>query len=57
VPRAPKPRRGRPPRADRAATERVEIRATPDERAAWEHRATEAKASLSEWIRERCNTR
>ncbi len=49
-----KPRRGRPPRADRASLERIELRATRLERAAWEHAAAQAGVSLSEWIRGRC---
>lgn len=47
----PKPRRGRPPRTDKAATERIEIRVTKLERAAWEHAAAIADVSLSEWLR------
>jgi hypothetical protein len=48
---SPKAKRGRPARADSAATERVEVRATRLERAAWEHAAAQAGISLSEWIR------
>lgn len=46
-----KPRRGRPPRADRAATERIELRVTRLERAAYEHAAAQAGLSISEWMR------
>ncbi len=46
---------GRKPRSGSAATERIELRLTTDERRAWESRAAEADTSLSEWIRERCN--
>ena len=49
-----KPRRGRPPRTDKAATERIEIRVTRLERAAWEHAAAQAGISVSEWVRSRC---
>lgn len=49
-----RPGAGRP-KSGNAASERIEIRATPDERRAWETRAAEAEATLSEWIRERCN--
>lgn len=49
---APK-RRGRPPRADTAATSRVEIRTTEAERDAWVAKAGETP--LSEWIRARLN--
>lgn len=48
-----RPRRGRPPRADTAATTRVEIRATEAERDAWAAKAGEQP--LSEWIRMRLN--
>lgn len=46
---------GRPPRAARAATERVEIRATKAEVRAWSRLAEHAEVTLSEWIRQRCN--
>lgn len=49
-----KPRRGRPPRAGKAALERIELRVTRLERAAWDHAAARAGLSLSEWIRGRC---
>lgn len=47
------PRRGpgRPPRGAGAADERIELRVTRLERAAWEHAAAEAGITLSEWIR------
>lgn len=47
---------GRPPRADKAATERIEIRVTRLERAAWEHAAAQVGISASEWIRRCCAT-
>ena len=40
---------GRPPRADRAATEVVTLRATRDEVRAWDRAA--GKLSRSEWLR------
>ncbi len=49
-----KPRIGRPPRADKASLERIELRVTRFERAAWEHAAAQVGVSLSEWIRWRC---
>lgn len=53
----PRPKRGRPPRGDKAATERIEIRVTRLERAAWEHVAAQAGITVSEWIRQRCAAR
>ena len=50
-----KPRRGRPPRADGAATERIEIRVTRIERFAWSHAAAQAGLTLSEWLRTLAN--
>lgn len=50
-----KPRRGRPPRADKAATERIEIRVTRLERAEWQAAAARAGVPLSEFIRGACN--
>lgn len=49
-----KPARGAKPRAGKAATERIELRVTRLERAAWEHAAAQAGLSLSEWIRSKC---
>lgn len=49
----PKRKPGRPPRADKAAEERIEVRLTADERRSWERAAGDV--SLSEWIRARCN--
>lgn len=54
IPMRAKPRRGRPPRTDKAATERIEIRVTRLERAAWEHEAVKRNMTLSEWVRGRC---
>ena len=54
MPRRKKPRRGRPARAGKAATERIEIRVTKLERASWEHAAAQAGMNVSEWIRRRC---
>jgi uncharacterized protein (DUF1778 family) len=51
---SPRKRRGRPPLGDKASTERIEIRVTRLERAAWEHAAAVAGVPLSEWIRQRC---
>jgi uncharacterized protein (DUF1778 family) len=49
-----KPRgRGRPPRSDTAATERLELRITADERAAWERAA--GAEPLSVWLRDLAN--
>jgi hypothetical protein len=45
--------RGRPPRSDTAATERLELRITADERAAWERAAGDAP--LSVWLRDLAN--
>lgn len=45
---------GRPPRSDRAATERIDLRVTRLERAAFEHAAAKAGVTLSEWIRRQC---
>jgi predicted HicB family RNase H-like nuclease len=53
VPR--KKRRGRPARAGKVATERIELRVTKLERAAWEHAAAQAGISVSEWIRRMCS--
>lgn len=50
-----KKRPGRPPRGNKAATERIEIRVTRLERAAWEHAAALTGETLSEWIRRRCH--
>lgn len=47
----PKPRRGRPPRADKAATKRIELRVTRLERATWAHAAAVDGISVSEWLR------
>ncbi len=52
-----KPRIGRPPRADKASLERIELRVTRLERAAWEHAAAQAGMSLSEWIRREARPR
>lgn len=52
---APRKRIGRPPRADRAATERIEIRATVPERRLWTAAAERDGISLSEWMRARLN--
>jgi hypothetical protein len=48
---------GRPPRASKPSLERVEIRVTKAEKAAWERAARLApfQATLSEWIRECLN--
>lgn len=46
---------GRPPRADKASTERIELRVTTAERKDWEARAALGDQPLSEWIRVRCN--
>lgn len=51
-----KPRRGRPPRTDKAATERIEIRVTKLELAEWKHHAAMHGVTLSEWIRGRCSS-
>lgn len=51
----PKPGPGRPPRAAKAATERIEIRVTKLERLEWERCAELAGTSLSEWIRGCCH--
>lgn len=47
---------GRKPRADQTASETVKLRATRDERRAWERAASARDMTLSEWIRERCDT-
>lgn len=52
-----KPRRGRPARAGKAATERIELRVTKLERAAWEHEAAKRGMSVSEWIRRCCSSK
>lgn len=52
--RAAKPRGpGRPPRLDKATTERIEVRATAAERSRWLKRAGDQP--LGVWIRERLN--
>lgn len=55
MPKDDKPRMGRPPRAGETATEIITVRATEDERAAWERAAKADGESLAGWIRERCN--
>jgi hypothetical protein len=50
-PMARKP--GRPPRSDKPATERIEVRLTKDERKAWERAA--GKRTLSDWLRDIAN--
>ena len=50
-----KKRPGRPLRASKAATERIEIRVTKLERLEWQQMAEFAEMTLSEWIRSRCN--
>jgi len=47
---------GRPPRAGKAASETVKLRATVDELARWRRAAVARDMTLSEWIRERCDT-
>jgi hypothetical protein len=42
---------GRKPRAGTAASERVTLRLTPTERAAWEAAAARASQTVAEWIR------
>lgn len=49
-----RPGAGRP-RSKSAASERIELRVTTDERRAWEASAASGEQTLSEWIRERCN--
>ncbi len=46
---------GRPPRAGTAATARVELRVTDDERAAWMAAAELDGETLSDWMRARLN--
>lgn len=53
---APRKRPGRPPRADKTATERIELRVTRLERLEWERSAEIAGMTLSAWIRMRCDT-
>ena len=53
--RPKKPKLGRPPLGDAGRTNVLTLKVSADERRAWEQRAAEVDASLSEWIRERCN--
>ena len=46
---ADKPRRGRPPNRGVAATERLEVRVTPEQLALYKHMADESSMSLSAW--------
>jgi uncharacterized protein (DUF1778 family) len=46
---------GRPPRAGTAATGRIELRVTDDERAAWMAAAELDGETLSDWMRARLN--
>jgi hypothetical protein len=50
-----KPKLGRPPLAGKSATVTIKIRVTPEVAREWERRA--GRLSLSQWIREKCNTR
>jgi hypothetical protein len=45
---------GRPPRANKSATERIEIRVTKLERLEWERCAELAGITVSEWVRACC---
>lgn len=54
-PRSKKPKVGRPSLGDAGRTQVLSLKISADERRAWEARAAEAEATLSEWIRERCN--
>lgn len=53
MPRARKPRRGRPPLGNKARTIPLVVKVSVDEREAW--RAKAGDRPLGEWIRERCN--
>jgi hypothetical protein len=48
-----KPKVGRPPRSQKPATERIEIRVTTAERKAWERAA--GSDTLSDWLRTLAN--
>ncbi len=53
-----KPKRmGRPPGTGRGASDKIEVRVTPEERALWTAAATAEDGSLNlgQWIRDRCN--
>jgi hypothetical protein len=52
---SPRKRPGRPPRGDKAATERIEIRVTKLEILEWKRAAELAGVTLSEWISQTCN--
>jgi hypothetical protein len=54
MPPRKKPRRGRPPRAAKAATERIEIRVTKLELREMQRAAETQGITVSEWIRRRC---
>jgi hypothetical protein len=54
-PRKAPPKIGRPARAGKAATERIEIRVTKLERLDWQRAAELCGETLSEWIRRRCS--
>ena len=48
-----KRRRGRPPKGDVSQTERIGIRAEPDEKNRFERAARKAGVSLTEWMKDR----
>lgn len=50
MPRAKKPKLGRPPDGDHAATERVEVRLTPAQRKEWEQAAAKENSTLKAWL-------
>lgn len=45
--------RGRPPKGDNTQTERIGIRAEPDEKNRFERAARKAGVSLTEWMKDR----
>jgi hypothetical protein len=51
---SPRKRPGRPPRGDKAATERIEIRVTRLEFLEFQRAALADGISVSEWIRQCC---